>query len=61
MLQHVLVLVVVDCQSDSNMLKSQHSVAFFALCNGKVTVDNVSQNNIPEGYAGRKQCLHYSN
>ena len=38
LLQHVLVLVVMDCQFNSNMLKTQHSAAFLALCNSKVTL-----------------------
>lgn len=49
-------LVVVSCQFDSNMPKSQRRAAFWAWCNGKVTlVTMFPQNNIPEGYAGRKQ------
>lgn len=59
LLQHALVLAVVDCQFDSNMLKIQHSAAFYRFMQWQIhTVDNISQNML--GYAGRKQSLQFS-
>lgn len=44
----------VEWQSDSNMLKTQYCI-FSLMQEQSHSVDNVSQNNIPEGYAERKQ------
>lgn len=35
--------------------KKKKNCSFKNVCNGRHTIDNVSQNKIPEGYAGRKQ------